>query len=167
MEMTRVNAKSNNSNAKTNGVKEKAKKIVRIQVSKTKKPFFFYLNLAKVSLSFILPLVNFQSQYSTQSTFELVYWQFCVFLIFFSFFISLSLEIGLTPLRIFFPYISSTKLLYEIGLSILCFFLMQKYIKQGNDVELSALGMGIIFLKPFCAFISPNPQFRPIDSAHY
>ncbi|KAG5070363.1 hypothetical protein JHK85_002740 [Glycine max] len=47
MEMTRVNAKSNNSNAKTNGVKEKAKKIVRIQVSKTKKPFFFYLNLAK------------------------------------------------------------------------------------------------------------------------
>lgn len=83
MEMTRVNAKSNNSNAKTNGVKEKAKKIVRIQVSKTKKPFFFYLNLAKVSLSFILPLVNFQSQYSTQSTFELVYWQFCVFLIFF------------------------------------------------------------------------------------
>ncbi|KAK7405935.1 hypothetical protein VNO78_07547 [Psophocarpus tetragonolobus] len=40
------NAKSNDGNI--NGVKEKGKKkIIRIQVSKTKKPFFFYLNLAK------------------------------------------------------------------------------------------------------------------------
>jgi hypothetical protein len=29
---------------------EKEKKIFRIQVSKTKKPIFFYLNLAKVSI---------------------------------------------------------------------------------------------------------------------
>ncbi|KAK8471835.1 hypothetical protein PHAVU_002G042200 [Phaseolus vulgaris] len=34
-------------NADTSAVKEKGKKIIRIQVSKTKKPFFFYLNLAK------------------------------------------------------------------------------------------------------------------------
>ncbi|XP_014520520.1 uncharacterized protein At2g34160 [Vigna radiata var. radiata] len=36
-----------NKNADANGVKDKGKKIIRIQVSKTKKPFFFYLNLAK------------------------------------------------------------------------------------------------------------------------
>lgn len=41
-----------NKNADANGVKDKGKKIIRIQVSKTKKPFFFYLNLAKVSLAF-------------------------------------------------------------------------------------------------------------------
>ncbi|XP_061354380.1 uncharacterized protein At2g34160-like [Gastrolobium bilobum] len=34
-------------NAKINGEEEKEKKIIRIQVSKTKKPLFFYLNLAK------------------------------------------------------------------------------------------------------------------------
>jgi hypothetical protein len=32
------------------GNMEKEKKIFRIQVSKTKKPIFFYLNLAKVSI---------------------------------------------------------------------------------------------------------------------
>jgi len=36
-----------NMNANINAVKEKGKKIIRIQDSKTKKPFFFYLNLAK------------------------------------------------------------------------------------------------------------------------
>ncbi|TKY71139.1 hypothetical protein E2542_SST07434 [Spatholobus suberectus] len=45
MEMMTVSGKSQN--GKTNGVEEKGKKIIRIQVSKTKKPFFFYLNLAK------------------------------------------------------------------------------------------------------------------------
>ncbi|XP_004511396.1 uncharacterized protein At2g34160-like [Cicer arietinum] len=34
-------------NAKINGEVEKVTKIFRIQVSKTKKPLFFYLNLAK------------------------------------------------------------------------------------------------------------------------
>ncbi|XP_027914823.1 uncharacterized protein At2g34160-like isoform X2 [Vigna unguiculata] len=45
VEMTEGAPKNDNANA--NGVKDKGKKIIRIQVSKTKKPFFFYLNLAK------------------------------------------------------------------------------------------------------------------------
>ncbi|KAL2349454.1 hypothetical protein Fmac_003454 [Flemingia macrophylla] len=38
---------SNGNIAKINASEEKTKKIIRIQVSRTKKPFFFYLNLAK------------------------------------------------------------------------------------------------------------------------
>ncbi|CAJ1926207.1 unnamed protein product [Sphenostylis stenocarpa] len=45
IEMTEGATKSKNANA--NGVNENGKKIIRIQVSKAKKPFFFYLNLAK------------------------------------------------------------------------------------------------------------------------
>jgi len=52
VEMTEGAPKNDNANA--NGVKDKGKKIIRIQVSKTKKPFFFYLNLAKVITLFLL-----------------------------------------------------------------------------------------------------------------
>ncbi|XP_020230157.1 uncharacterized protein At2g34160 [Cajanus cajan] len=42
-----VSGNGNIADAKINGAEEKTKKVIRIQVSKTKKPFFFYLNLAK------------------------------------------------------------------------------------------------------------------------
>lgn len=121
----------------------------RIQVSNTKKPLFFYVNLAKVSILIVFPVFHIRSlqwflsdlatYYATVSQRRVC--MLCSRDLIARLAISWCLLCSYILLITRFILLTSVWLYTLLVIAHLCTH-MQRYIRQHNEVELSALGMG-------------------------